>query len=67
MELVLIAVVGGVLLALVLGRVIMVLTSRAVDNLIDWLVYTFASDDAVKRREREQARRDQTEPEPTEQ
>ena len=66
MELILIALVGGILLALVLGRLIMVITSRAVDNLIDWLVYTFASDEAVRRREREIRRRDGTEEEPRE-
>ena len=61
-----IAVVGGVLLALVLGRLIMVITPRVVDNLIDWLVYTFASDEAVRRREHEISRRDDTESEPRE-
>ena len=66
MELVVIALVGGVLLALVLGYLIMVITGRAVDNLIDWLVYTFASDEAVRRREREIRRRDGTEQEPRE-
>lgn len=53
MEFLLIAVIGGILLAVVLFRLIQVVTFRAVDNLIDWLVYTFGSDDAIRRREHE--------------
>ncbi len=51
MELLLIAVIGGIFLAVALLRLIQVVTFRVVDNLIDWLVYTFGSDDAIRRRE----------------
>lgn len=58
MELLLIAVIGGIFLAVVLLRLIQVVTFRAVDNLIDWLVYTFGSDDAVRRRADERSNRE---------
>ena len=61
MELLVIAVLGGVFLAVVLLRLIQVVTFRAVDNLIDWLVYTFGSDEAVKRRANERSTRESTE------
>ena len=61
MELLVIAVLGGVLLAVVLLRLIQVVTFRAVDNLIDWLVYTFGSDEAVKRRANARSTRESTE------
>ncbi len=50
MEFLLIAVIGGIFLAVVLFRLTEVVIFRAFDNLIDWLVYTFGSDDAVRRR-----------------
>lgn len=61
MELLVIAVLGGIFLAVVLFRLIQVVTYRAVDNLIDWLVYTFGSDEAVRRRARDRAKRESTE------
>jgi hypothetical protein len=61
MELLVIAVIGGVLLAAVLLRLIQVVTFRAVDNLIDWLVYTFGSDEAVRRRTNERSNRESPE------
>jgi hypothetical protein len=60
MELLLIAIIGGIFLAVVLFRLILVVTFRAVDNFIDWLVYTFGSDDAVRRRTDERSNREST-------
>lgn len=48
MELLIAAVIGGVLLAVVLLRVIWVVVSRAVDNGLDWLVLTFGNDRAAR-------------------
>lgn len=61
MELLIAAVVGGVILALGLARVIWVVVSRTVDNGLDWLVVNFGNDRAAKgveekRRSREQGR-----------
>ncbi len=41
MELLLIAVIGGIFVAVVLFRLIQVVTFRAVDNLIDSLVHVW--------------------------
>jgi hypothetical protein len=45
----------------VLFRLIQVVANRAVDNLIDWLVYTFGSNEAIRRRARERNDRESTE------
>ncbi len=49
MEILIAGVVGGILLALVLLRVIFLVVGSAVDNLLDWLVLTFGNDEAVAR------------------
>ncbi len=49
MEIIFVGVLGGILLAGVLGRVIYVVVTRAVDNAIDWAIYNFGNDDAVTR------------------
>lgn len=56
MELILVAVLGGVVLALVLWRVIWAVVSQAVDNLLAWAVYTFGNDEAVKRQKEDDDR-----------
>lgn len=59
MELLIAAVVGGVILALVLARVIWVVVSRAVDNGLDWLVVNFGNERAAKRVEEKWRAREQ--------
>ena len=49
MELILVAVLGGVVLALALWKVIWIVVSQAVDNLLTWAIFTFGNDEAVKR------------------
>lgn len=49
MELLIAAVIGGVLLAALVLRVIWVVVSRAVDNGVDWLVFNFGNERAAKR------------------
>ena len=58
MELALVAILGGVVLALALARVIWIVISQAVDNLLAWAIYTFGNDEAVKRRKEDDGRRD---------
>ncbi len=48
MELLIAAVVGGVLLAAVLMTVIWKVVSRAVDNGLDWLIHTFGNEQAAR-------------------
>ncbi len=49
MELLIVAVIGGVALAIVLAAGIWKIVSRAVDNGLDWLIHTFGNDQAAKR------------------
>jgi hypothetical protein len=48
-ELLIAAVIGGVVLAGVLLVVIWKIVSAAVDNGMDWLIHTFGNDQAAKR------------------
>ena len=43
MELVLAAIIGGVVLALVLWKVIYLVVGRAVDGLVTWAIYNFGN------------------------
>lgn len=57
MELIIVAIVGGVLLAAALWKVIVLVVGPAVDNLIAWAILNFGNDDAVRRlREHENGR-----------
>jgi hypothetical protein len=47
-ELVVAAVIGGVLLAFVLLRLIWTVVSAAVDNGLDWLIHTFGNERAAR-------------------
>ena len=49
MELLIAAVVGGILLAIALAVGIWKIVSRAVDNGLDWLIHTFGNEQAAKR------------------
>lgn len=49
MELVIGAVVAAVLLGAALWILVWRIVSRAVDNGLDWLIYTFGNEEAVKR------------------
>lgn len=49
MELILVAVFGGVVLALALWKVIWIVVSSAVDNLYRWAIYSFGNEEAVRR------------------
>lgn len=49
MELLIAGIVGGVMLALVVFKIIYLIVGPAVDNLISWAVVTFGNDDAVAR------------------
>ena len=51
MTLIAIAVIGGVVFALVLFRLIYIVVGRAVDNAIRWAIYNFGNPDAVRRLE----------------
>jgi hypothetical protein len=48
-ELLVVSVIGGVLLAVALMIFIWRVVSRAVDNGMDWLIHTFGNDQAAKR------------------
>jgi hypothetical protein len=48
-ELLLIAVFGGVLLGLVLLNLIWRIVSRAVDNGLDWVIHNFGNEQAARR------------------
>ena len=48
MELLLIAVAGGVILAVVLMVLMWKIVSRAVDNGMDWLIHTFGNERAAR-------------------
>ena len=48
MELLFIAVVGGIALAAVLMVLIWKIVSRAVDNGMDWLIHTFGNKSAAR-------------------
>ena len=50
--------IAGIVLALALARVIWVLVSQAVNNLLAWATYTFGNDEAVKRQKEADGRRD---------
>jgi hypothetical protein len=52
-ELIIAGVVGGILLALILWKVIYDVVGGATHNLIRWAVYTFGNDDAVRRQREE--------------
>jgi hypothetical protein len=47
-ELLIAAVVGGILLAIALAAGIWKIVSRAVDNGLDWLIHTFGNEQAAK-------------------
>jgi hypothetical protein len=47
-ELLIAAVIGGFALAVVLMTVIWKVVSRAVDNGLDWLIYTFGKEQAAR-------------------
>lgn len=49
MEIVVGGVVGGILLALILWKVIYDVVGSATNNLIRWAIYTFGNDDAAHR------------------
>ncbi len=49
MELLIAAVIGGLLLAIVLMRLIWTIVSGAVDNSLDWLIHTFGNENAARR------------------
>ena len=49
MELIIAAIVGGVFLAGVLWKVIVIVVGPAIDNLIVWAILNFGNDDAVRR------------------
>lgn len=48
MELLIAAVIGGILLALVLLKLIWTVVSAAVDNGLDWLIHTFGNERAAR-------------------
>lgn len=58
MELLVAAVVGGVLLALGLFAVILKVVDGAVDHLLDWLVYNFGNERASQRVQEKWRQRD---------
>lgn len=49
MEIILAGAIAGVLLAIALFKVIWVVVGRAVENLLDWAIYNFGNDEAVRR------------------
>ncbi|HWC14120.1 MAG TPA: hypothetical protein VG929_05950 [Actinomycetota bacterium] len=53
MEILLAGTIAGVLLAIVLFKVIWVVVGRAVDNLLNWAIYNFGNDEAVRRLEKD--------------
>lgn len=58
MELLVAAVVGGVLLAVAMMVVIWKVVSRAVENGLDWLIHQFGNEPAAKEIERKWRARD---------
>jgi fatty acid desaturase len=46
MEFLIVAVIGGVLLAFILMKLIWIVVSGAVDNGVDWLIHTFGNESA---------------------
>jgi hypothetical protein len=57
MELLIAAVVGGVVLAIVMLKVIWSVVSRAVDNGLDWLILTFGNERSARQVEEKSATR----------
>lgn len=49
MELIIAAIVGGILLAGLLWKLIVLIVGPAVDNLIAWVIYNFGNEEAVRR------------------
>ena len=49
MEFIVVGAIVGLVLALALAKVVWVVISQAVDNLLAWATYTFGNEDAVKR------------------
>jgi hypothetical protein len=58
LELLVVAVIGGVVLAFALLAIIWRVVSRAVDNGVDWLIYYFGNESAAKMVEDKWGRRD---------
>lgn len=58
MEFLIIAVIGGLFLAIIIISVLWVVISRAVDNGVGWLISNFGNEQAVKRQEKERRRRE---------
>jgi len=50
-ELIIAGIIGGILLALALAKLIYEVVSHAVDNLLDWVIHTFGNAEAVEKRE----------------
>ena len=48
MEFIVAGAIAGVLLAIALAKVIWVVVSQAVDNLLDWVVLQFGNEKAVR-------------------
>ena len=57
MELLIVAVIGGVFLAGVLMTVIWKIVSPATENLLDWLIHTFGNERAAREVEEKWKRR----------
>ena len=57
MELLIVAVIGGVFLAAVLMTVIWKIVSPATENLLDWLIHTFGNERAAREVEEKWKRR----------
>lgn len=57
MELLIIAVIGGVFLAIVLMTLIWKIVSPATENLLDWLIHTFGNERAAREVEEKWKRR----------
>jgi hypothetical protein len=55
-ELLIIAVAGGVLFGLVLLSLIWKIVSRAVDNGLDWMIHNFGNEQAARRIEEKRRR-----------
>ena len=48
MELIIVGVIGGVMLAALLWKLIWTVASAAVDNGLDWLIHTFGNERAAR-------------------
>ena len=59
MELIIAAVIGGVLLAVVIWKLIWTVVSGAVDNGVDWLVHTFGNERAARQVENKWRKREE--------